>query len=199
MILTKELMVRKITSNKKGVSLVEVVAAMAIFLVLFVSVSSLIMSGIKSENITNNAIKEVSVSQSIRDILYNEDNEIFKNYLNNKSIRCEISNIYEFQNMLILNIKNDSIKNNKYISKNDKNNPIKYIVYITTTSKKEGLYNVVLSVIVLNKSQYYYYVNGIQTPNIGEINLNTKNINILNEEMVVRPIENKFKESENTN
>lgn len=190
MILIKEHTANKITSNKKGISLIEIVAALAIFAVLFVGVSGLIMSVMKSENSTNNSIKSTSFIQGITDTLYNEDNTFFKNYLNGKDVRFELDSIYSIQRMLTGDIENgtETLKGDSYVSGSSKNNPIKYIVYINTTSKIEGLYNVVLSVIPLNKSQYYYYENGQRVPSGDEITLNTKGIQIMSQQMVIRPI-----------
>ncbi len=190
MILIKEHTVNKVTSNKKGISLIEIVAALAIFTVLFVGVSGLIMSAMKSENSTNNSIKSTSFIQGIRDTLYNEDNTFFKNYLNGKDVRFELDSIYSIQRMLTGDIQNGSetLKIDSYVSGSSKNNPIKYIVYINTTSKIEGLYNVVLSVIPLNKSQYYYYENGQRVPSGDDITLSTKGIQVMSQQMVIRPV-----------
>ncbi|MBM7834447.1 PulJ/GspJ family protein [Clostridium sardiniense] len=190
MILIKEHTVNKIISNKKGISLIEIVAALAIFTVLFISVSSLIMSAMKSENSTNNSIKSTSIIQGVRDTLYNKDNTFFKNYLNGKDVRFELNNVYSIQRMLIDDIQNGSemLKGDSYISDSDKNNPIKYIVYINTKSQTEGLYNVTLSIIPLNKSQYYYYENGQRVPSGDDITLNTKGIQVMSQQMIIRPI-----------
>lgn len=192
MILIKEHTENKITSNKKGVSLVEIVAALAILAVLFVGVSGLIMNAMKSENSTNNAIKSTSMIQGIRDTLYNADDTLFKKYLNNKEVRFEVDSVYSIQRMLTGDIQNgvEALKGNSYISSSSKENPIKYIVYINTTSKDEGLYNVALSVIPLDKSQYYYYENGKRVPNGDDITLNTKGVQSMSEQMVIRPINN---------
>lgn len=193
MILIREHTASKIILNKKrGISLVEIVAALAIFTVLFIGVSGLIISGIKSENSTNDSLKATSVVQGVRDTLYNESGEFFKKYLENKNVRFEINNVYSIQGMLTGDIKEGIIKatDNTYISKSSKNNPIKYIVYIDTNSLEEdkGLYFITLSVITLNKSQYYYYENNRKIPNIGEVNLETKGVQVVSEQLIVRPI-----------
>ncbi|GAA0070837.1 hypothetical protein UT300003_23610 [Clostridium sardiniense] len=190
MILIKEHTANKIISNKKGISLIEIVAALAIFTVLFISVSGLIMSAMKSENSTNNSIKSTSIIQGVRGTLYNKDNTFFKNYLNGKDVRFELNNVYSIQRMLIDDIQNGSemLKGDSYISDSDKNNPIKYIVYINTKSQTEGLYNVTLSIIPLNKSQYYYYENGQRVPSVDDITLNTKGIQVMSQQMSIRPI-----------
>ena len=53
MILTKVNLEKKITSNKKGFTLVEIVAALAIFSILFVVVTQLIANANKGEINTN--------------------------------------------------------------------------------------------------------------------------------------------------
>ena len=131
MISTKEHMEKKIISNKKGMSLVEVIAALAIFSVLFIGVSSFIMNSIKSENLNNNSIKTVTLMQGIRDILYDQDNAFFQSRLN-KQIRIEAEDLDSIQNV-INNLRNNNLENSKkvsieentYISKDSsKNNPI---------------------------------------------------------------------------
>lgn len=195
MISTKEHMEKKIISNKKGMSLVEVVAALAIFSVLFIGVSSFIMNSIKSENLNNNSIKTVTLMQGIRDILYDQDNKFFQSCLN-KQIRIEAEDLDSIQNVIndlknnnLENSKKVSIEDNTYISKDSsKNNPIKYIVYIDTKSKEDGLYNVTLSIITLNKSQYYYYKNGQKVPNGEDITLSTKDAYIMSQQMIIRAV-----------
>lgn len=195
MISTKEHMEKKIISNKKGMSLVEVVAALAIFSVLFIGVSSFIMNSIKSENLNNNSIKTVTLMQGIRDILYDQDNKFFQSCLN-KQIRIEAEDLDSIQNVIndlknnnLENSKKVSIEDNTYISKDSsKNNPIKYIVYIDTKSKEDGLYNVTLSIITLNKSQYYYYKDGQKVPNGEDITLSTKDTNIMSQQMIIRAV-----------
>lgn len=195
MISTKEHMEKKIISNKKGMSLVEVVAALAIFSVLFIGVSSFIMNSIKSENLNNNSIKTVTLMQGIRDILYDQDNKFFQSCLN-KQIRIEAEDLDSIQNVIndlknnnLENSKKVSIEDNTYISKDSsKNNPIKYIVYIDTKSKEDGLYNVTLSIITLNKSQYYYYKNGQKVPNGDDITLSTKDAYIMSQQMIIRAV-----------
>ena len=195
MISTKEHMEKKIISNKKGMSLVEVVAALAIFSVLFIGVSSFIMNSIKSENLNNNSIKTVTLMQGIRDILYDQDNKFFQSCLN-KQIRIEAEDLDSIQNVNndlknnnLENSKKVSIEDNTYISKDSsKNNPIKYIVYIDTKSKEDGLYNVTLSIITLNKSQYYYYKNGQKVPNGEDITLSTKDAYIMSQQMIIRAV-----------
>ena len=195
MISIKEHMERQIISNKKGMSLVEVVAALAIFSVLFIGVSSFIMNSIKSENLNNNSIKTVTLMQGIRDILYDQDNKFFQSCLN-KQIRIEAEDLDSIQNVIndlknnnLENSKKVSIEDNTYISKDSsKNNPIKYIVYIDTKSKEDGLYNVTLSIITLNKSQYYYYKNGQKVPNGDDITLSTKDAYIMSQQMIIRAV-----------
>lgn len=195
MISTKEHMEKKIISNKKGMSLVEVVAALAIFSVLFIGVSSFIMNSIKSENLNNNSIKTVTLMQGIRDILYDQDNKFFQSCLN-KQIRIEAEDLDSIQNVIndlknnnLENSKKVSIEDNTYISKDSsKNNPIKYIVYIDTKSKEDGLYNVTVSIITLNKSQYYYYKDGQRVPNTDDITLSTKDTNIMSQQMIIRAV-----------
>lgn len=195
MISTKEHMEKKIISNKKGMSLVEVVAALAIFSVLFIGVSSFIMNSIKSENLNNNSIKTVTLMQGIRDILYDQDNKFFQSCLN-KQIRIEAEDLDSIQNVIndlknnnLENSKKVSIEDNTYISKDSsKNNPIKYIVYIDTKSKEDGLYNLTLSIITLNKSQYYYYKNGQKVPNGEDITLSTKDAYIMSQQMIIRAV-----------
>ena len=195
MISTKEHMEKKIISNKKGMSLVEVVAALAIFSVLFIGVSSFIMNSIKSENLNNNSIKTVTLMQGIRDILYDQDNKFFQSCLN-KQIRIEAEDLDSIQNVIndlknnnLENSKKVSIEDNTYISKDSsKNNPIKYIVYIDTKSKEDGLYNVTLSIITLNKSQYYYYKDGQKVPNGDDITLSTKDAYIMSQQMIIRAV-----------
>lgn len=195
MISTKEHMEKKIISNKKGMSLVEVVAALAIFSVLFIGVSSFIMNSIKSENLNNNSIKTVTLMQGIRDILYDQDNKFFQSCLN-KQIRIEAEDLDSIQNVInnlrnnnLENSKKVSIEDNTYISKDSsKNNPIKYIVYIDTKSKEDGLYNVTLSIITLNKSQYYYYKDGQKVPNGEDITLSTKDAYIMSQQMIIRAV-----------
>lgn len=195
MISTKEHMEKKIISNKKGMSLVEVIAALAIFSVLFIGVSSFIMNSIKSENLNNNSIKTVTLMQGIRDILYDQDNAFFQGCLN-KQIRIEAEDLDSIQNV-INDLKNNNLENNKkvsiedntYISKDSsKNNPIKYIVYIDTKSKEDGLYNVTLSIITLNKPQYYYYKDGQKVPNGDDITLSTKDAYIMSQQMIIRAV-----------
>lgn len=195
MISTKEHMEKKIISNKKGMSLVEVIAALAIFSVLFIGVSSFIMNSIKSENLNNNSIKTVTLMQGIRDILYDQDNKFFQSCLN-KQIRIEAEDLDSIQNVIndlknnnLENSKKVSIEDNTYISKDSsKNNPIKYIVYIDTKSKEDGLYNVTLSIITLNKSQYYYYKDGQKVPNGEDITLSTKDAYIMSQQMIIRAV-----------
>lgn len=195
MISTKEHMEKKIISNKKGMSLVEVIAALAIFSVLFIGVSSFIMNSIKSENLNNNSIKTVTLMQGIRDILYDQDNAFFQSCLN-KQIRIEAEDLDSIQNVIndlknnnLENSKKVSIEDNTYISKDSsKNNPIKYIVYIDTKSKEDGLYNVTLSIITLNKSQYYYYKDGQKVPNGEDITLSTKDAYIMSQQMIIRAV-----------
>lgn len=195
MISTKEHMEKKIISNKKGMSLVEVVAALAIFSVLFIGVSSFIMNSIKSENLNNNSIKTVTLMQGMRDILYDQDNAFFQSCLN-KQIRIEAEDLDSIQNVIndlknnnLENSKKVSIEDNTYISKDSsKNNPIKYIVYIDTKSKEDGLYNVTLSIITLNKSQYYYYKDGQKVPNGEDITLSTKDAYIMSQQMIIRAV-----------
>lgn len=195
MISTKEHMEKKIISNKKGMSLVEVVAALAIFSVLFIGVSSFIMNSIKSENLNNNSIKTVTLMQGIRDILYDQDDTFFQSCLN-KQIRIEAEDLDSIQNVIndlknnnLENSKKASIEDNTYISKDSsKNNPIKYIVYIDTKSKEDGLYNVTLSIITLNKSQYYYYKDGQKVPNGEDITLSTKDAYIMSQQMIIRAV-----------
>lgn len=195
MISTKEHMEKKIISNKKGMSLVEVVAALAIFSVLFIGVSSFIMNSMKSENLNNNSIKTVTLMQGIRDILYDQDNKFFQSCLN-KQIRIEAEDLDSIQNVIndlknnnLENSKKVSIEDNTYISKDSsKNNPIKYIVYIDTKSKEDGLYNVTLSIITLNKSQYYYYKDGQKVPNGEDITLSTKDAYIMSQQMIIRAV-----------
>lgn len=195
MISTKEHMEKKIISNKKGMSLVEVVAALAIFSVLFIGVSSFIMNSIKSENLNNNSIKTVTLMQGIRDILYDQDNAFFQSCLN-KQIRIEAEDLDSIQNVIndlkknnLENSKKVSIEDNTYISKDSsKNNPIKYIVYIDTKSKEDGLYNLTLSIITLNKSQYYYYKDGQKVPNGEDITLSTKDAYIMSQQMIIRAV-----------
>ena len=109
MISTKEHMEKKIISNKKGMSLVEVVAALAIFSVLFIGVSSFIMNSIKSENLNNNSIKTVTLMQGMRDILYDQDNKFFQSCLN-KQIRIEAEDLDSIQNV-INDLKNNNLEN----------------------------------------------------------------------------------------
>lgn len=195
MISTKEHMEKKIISNKKGMSLVEVIAALAIFSVLFIGVSSFIMNSIKSENLNNNSIKTVTLMQGIRDILYDQDNAFFQSCLN-KQIRIEAEDLDSIQNVIndlknnnLENSKKVSIEDNTYISKDSsKNNPIKYIVYIDTKSKEDGLYNLTLSIITLNKSQYYYYKDGQKVPNGEDITLSTKDAYIMSQQMIIRAV-----------
>lgn len=195
MISTKEHMEKKIISNKKGMSLVEVIAALAIFSVLFIGVSSFIMNSIKSENLNNNSIKTVTLMQGIRDILYDQDNAFFQSCLN-KQIRIEAEDLDSIQNVIndlknnnLENSKKVSIEDNTYISKDSsKNNPIKYIVYIDTKSKEDGLYNVTLSIITLNKPQYYYYKDGQKVPNGEDITLSTKDAYIMSQQMIIRAV-----------
>lgn len=195
MISTKEHMEKKIISNKKGMSLVEVVAALAIFSVLFIGVSSFIMNSIKSENLNNNSIKTVTLMQGIRDILYDQDNAFFQSCLN-KQIRIEAEDLDSIQNVIndlknnnLENSKKVSIEDNTYISKDSsKNNPIKYIVYIDTKSKEDGLYNLTVSIITLNKSQYYYYKDGQKVPNGDDITLSTKDVYIMSQQMIIRAV-----------
>ena len=195
MISTKEHMEKKIISNKKGMSLVEVVAALAIFSVLFIGVSSFIMNSIKSENLNNNSIKTVTLMQGIRDILYDQDNKFFQSCLN-KQIRIEAEDLDSIQNVIndlknnnLENSKKVSIEDNTYISKDSsKNNPIKYIVYIDTKSKEDGLYNLTVSIITLNKSQYYYYKDGQKVPNGDDITLSTKDVYIMSQQMIIRAV-----------
>lgn len=195
MISTKEHMEKKIISNKKGMSLVEVVAALAIFSVLFIGVSSFIMNSIKSENLNNNSIKTVTLMQGMRDILYDQDDTFFQSCLN-KQIRIEAEDLDSIQNVIndlknnnLENSKKVSIEDNTYISKDSsKNNPIKYIVYIDTKSKEDGLYNVTLSIITLNKSQYYYYKDGQKVPNGEDITLSTKDAYIMSQQMIIRAV-----------
>lgn len=195
MISTKEHMEKKIISNKKGMSLVEVIAALAIFSVLFIGVSSFIMNSIKSENLNNNSIKTVTLMQGIRDILYDQDNKFFQGCLN-KQIRIEAEDLDSIQNVIndlknnnLENSKKVSIEDNTYISKDSsKNNPIKYIVYIDTKSKEDGLYNLTLSIITLNKSQYYYYKDGQKVPNGEDITLSTKDAYIMSQQMIIRAV-----------
>lgn len=195
MISIKEHMEKKIISNKKGMSLVEVVAALAIFSVLFIGVSSFIMNSIKSENLNNNSIKTVTLMQGIRDILYDQDNAFFQSCLN-KQIRIEAEDLDSIQNVIndlknnnLENSKKVSIEDNTYISKDSsKNNPIKYIVYIDTKSKEDGLYNLTLSIITLNKSQYYYYKDGQKVPNGEDITLSTKDAYIMSQQMIIRAV-----------
>lgn len=195
MISTKEHMEKKIISNKKGMSLVEVVAALAIFSVLFIGVSSFIMNSIKSENLNNNSIKTVTLMQGMRDILYDQDNAFFQSCLN-KQIRIEAEDLDSIQNVInnlrnnnLENSKKVSIEDNTYISKDSsKNNPIKYIVYIDTKSKEDGLYNLTVSIITLNKSQYYYYKDGQKVPNGEDITLSTKDAYIMSQQMIIRAV-----------
>ena len=195
MISIKEHMEKKIISNKKGMSLVEVIAALAIFSVLFIGVSSFIMNSIKSENLNNNSIKTVTLMQGIRDILYDQDNAFFQSCLN-KQIRIEAEDLDSIQNVIndlknnnLENSKKVSIEDNTYISKDSsKNNPIKYIVYIDTKSKEDGLYNVTLSIITLNKPQYYYYKDGQKVPNGEDITLSTKDAYIMSQQMIIRAV-----------
>lgn len=195
MISIKEHMEKKIISNKKGMSLVEVVAALAIFSVLFIGVSSFIMNSIKSENLNNNSIKTVTLMQGMRDILYDQDNAFFQSCLN-KQIRIEAEDLDSIQNVIndlknnnLENSKKVSIEDNTYISKDSsKNNPIKYIVYIDTKSKEDGLYNLTVSIITLNKPQYYYYKDGQKVPNGEDITLSTKDAYIMSQQMIIRAV-----------
>ena len=153
------------------------------------------MNSIKSENLNNNSIKTVTLMQGIRDILYDQDNKFFQSCLN-KQIRIEAEDLDSIQNVIndlknnnLENSKKVSIEDNTYISKDSsKNNPIKYIVYIDTKSKEDGLYNVTLSIITLNKSQYYYYKNGQKVPNGDDITLSTKDAYIMSQQMIIRAV-----------
>lgn len=190
MISTKAHMEKKIISNKRGMTLVEVVAALAIFSVLFIGVSNLIMSSIKSENLNNNSIKTVTLMQGIRDILYDQDEVFFENCLKDKQIRIEANDLDSIENILD-DLKNNNIENKNYVSKyNSENNPIKYIVYIDTKSNEKGLYNVTLSIITLNKSQYYYYKDDKKVPDIDDITLSTKDAYIISQQMIIRAVNN---------
>lgn len=187
MISTKVHMEKKIISNKRGMTLVEVIAALAILSILFIGVSNLIMSSIKSESLNNDSIKTVTLMQGVRDILYDQDEAFFENCLN-KQIRIEADDLDSIEN-IINNLKDNGLENNRYISKdNSENNPIKYIVYIDTKSNEKGLYNVTLSVITLKKSQYYYYKGSKKVPNTDDITLSTKNAYIISEQMIIRAV-----------
>lgn len=193
MILTKVNLEKKITSNKKGFTLVEIVAALAIFSILFVGVTQLIANANKGEINTNTNMENTSVSQGIRDILFKEDNEFFNKFLKDKTIILEGKDLDSLQEMLIEDISDNKIKpinDNTYISENDKENPIKYKIYISSKEIDKGLYSVVLTSITLKNTQYYYYVNGQVEGNRKGLTIEPTNKSIysLSEEMIIRPI-----------
>lgn len=188
MISIKVHMEKKIISNKRGMTLVEVVAALAILSVLFIGVSNLIMSSMKSENLNNNSIKTVTLMQGIRDILYDKNEAFFENNLKDKQIRIEANNLESIEDILN-DLNNNDLENKTYISKySSENNPIRYIVYIDTKSNEKGLYNVTLSVIKLNKSQYYYYKDDKKVEDTNDITLSTKDSYIISQQMIIRAV-----------
>ena len=95
--------------------------------------------------------------------------------------------------MLTEDIRENKIKpvnDNTYISENDKENPIKYKIYISSKEIDKGLYSVVLTSITLKNTQCYYYINGQVEGNGEGLNIEPTNKSIysLSEEMVIRPI-----------
>ena len=193
MTLIKENGVKRIFSNKKGVSLVEIVAALAIFSILFIGVTQLIATANKSEINTNVSMENISANGGIRDILFGESDQFFEKYLKGKIIILEGTDLDSIQKMLLINIESGKAKaqkNNTYISENSKESPIKYKIYITTKENSDGLYSVVLTCITLKKTQYYYYESGEVKGDGAGINISpsNKNFQSLSEEMVIRPI-----------
>ncbi|MEG1001774.1 type IV pilus modification PilV family protein [Clostridium sp.] len=194
MTLIKENGVRKISSNKKGVSLIEIVAALAIFAILFVGTTQLIATANKSEINTNVSMENTSANGGIRDILFGESGQFFEKYLNGKTIILEGSDLNSIQKMLLLNIESGKAKaknNSTYISDNNsKESPIKYKVYISTKENSDGLYSVVLTCITLKKTQQYYYESGEKKGDGASTNISpsNKSLQSLSEEIVIRPI-----------
>ncbi|MGL4570694.1 MAG: type IV pilus modification PilV family protein [Clostridium sp.] len=193
MTLIKENGVKRIFSNKKGVSLVEIVAALAIFSILFIGVTQLIATANKSEINTNVSMENISASGGIRDILFGESNQFFEKYLMGKTIILEGTDLDSIQKMLLSNIESGKAKaqmNNTYTSENSKESPIKYKIYITTKENDDGLYSVVLTCVTLKNTQYYYYEGGEAKGDGASINISptNKDFQSLSEEMVIRPI-----------
>lgn len=193
MILIKENLENKITSNKKGFSLVECVAALAIFIVLFIGVSGLVMSLMKSQESTNENLKGITMAQGIRDTLYKENSSFFDKYLKDRKVKFEITDLYSIEKMLTGEIQNGRVKklnDNSYISNSNEDEPVKYVVYLNTKEINKNLYSIVITIVSLKKSQYYYYINGNKEGVGANLNINEENTEgySFSEEMIIRPI-----------
>lgn len=167
MILIKAHMVKKIISTKKGYSLVEVVASLAIISILFVAVTQIIITSKKSEDNTNMKITNATVLNDVNNILFSLDKNGIDIFLN-KNITLECTSSNDITEMILNGLKEPYaiyISGNRYYSKNQsEKNKIKYIINIKITkmeqdSKNQGncLYKAFVKVVGLKKPLEFYY------------------------------------------
>lgn len=160
-------MVKKIISTKRGYSLVEVVASLAIISILLVAVTQIIIISKKSEDSTNMKMTNSTVLNDVNNILFSLDNNGINMFLN-KDITLESTNSNDITEMILNGLKEPYavyISNDRYYTKNQsEKNKIKYIVDIKINRLEEDpknanniLYKALVKVVGLKKPLEFYY------------------------------------------
>ncbi|MGL6186596.1 MAG: type II secretion system protein [Clostridium chrysemydis] len=168
-------MVKKIISTKKGYSLVEVVASLAIISILLVAVTQIIITSKKSEDNTNMKITNATVLNDVNNILFSLDNKGIDMFLN-KNITLECTSSNDITEMILNGLKEPYAiytSGNRYYTKNQsEKNKIKYIINIKINKMKQDpknpsncLYKAFVKVVGLKKPLEFYY-NGDTNSNI---------------------------------
>lgn len=114
MILTKETMEKKIYLIKCGFTLIEVMASIAIFSIVFISISSFILFNVNLETKNSLNNKKLTFIKSSMEILNSKEDSLIFNKYNNKNVCFFFSDLEELEN----NMNNDNKKEINYVDIN---------------------------------------------------------------------------------
>ncbi|MGL4849788.1 MAG: prepilin-type N-terminal cleavage/methylation domain-containing protein [Clostridium sp.] len=138
------------SSKKRGFTLVETMAALAILSILLLGVYTYIMTGNNVSNENFQTIKKATTIQGIENFLYAERNSnYFEENLLNKNIVIQGSNLLSLVNVLNRNMNGET----RFF--NNTNGKINYILALNTVEKEKNYYEVNIKLYTLKEGKAY--------------------------------------------
>ncbi|SFB45029.1 prepilin-type N-terminal cleavage/methylation domain-containing protein [Clostridium frigidicarnis] len=142
MISIQEAMEKKICLIKHGFTLVEVIAAIAILSIIFVSISSFMLFSVKMESNSNSKVNKLSLVKSSMEVLNSSDDDSLLNKYTNGISYVYFDDLEELKNEMLNKNKNKfkDISSNTAKENNKENK--KYSIALNVkkdTTKTEGI------------------------------------------------------------
>lgn len=141
MISIQKAMEKKIYSIKHGFTLVEVIAAIAILSIIFVSISSFMLFSVKMESKSNSKVNKLSLVKSSMEVLNSRDDDLLLNKYANKISYIYFDDLEGLKNEIINKSNNKfkdiSLNSAKENNKEKKKYSIAFKIKKDTTKIKE--------------------------------------------------------------